>query len=56
MRDESVNAKRRRELGRFLRSRRARLRPHDVGLPPGAGHRRVTGYGAKKSPRLPVWA
>ncbi len=43
MRDESVNAKRRRELGRFLRSRRARLRPHDVGLPPGAGHRRVTG-------------
>ncbi|SEQ33390.1 Helix-turn-helix domain-containing protein [Lentzea xinjiangensis] len=31
-----------RELGDFLRARRARLRPHDVGLEPG-GRRRVAG-------------
>ncbi|MEV6305492.1 helix-turn-helix transcriptional regulator [Actinoplanes sp. NPDC051861] len=30
------------ELGAFLRARRARLRPHDVGLEPG-GRRKVTG-------------
>ncbi|RXS72038.1 transcriptional regulator [Streptomyces sp. TM32] len=31
------------ELGDFLRSRRARLRPEDVGLPPAGGRRRVPG-------------
>ncbi|CAL9575202.1 hypothetical protein SUDANB95_04880 [Actinosynnema sp. ALI-1.44] len=31
-----------RELGDFLRARRSRLRPHDVGLEPG-GRRKVTG-------------
>jgi transcriptional regulator with XRE-family HTH domain len=31
-----------RELGDFLRARRSRLRPHDVGLAPG-GRRKVTG-------------
>lgn len=31
-----------RELGDFLRARRGRLRPHDVGLEPG-GRRKVTG-------------
>jgi transcriptional regulator with XRE-family HTH domain len=31
------------ELGEFLRARRARLRPADVGLPPGAGPRRIPG-------------
>ncbi|WP_214408473.1 helix-turn-helix transcriptional regulator [Sphaerisporangium fuscum] len=31
------------ELGRFLRSRRARLRPEDVGLPAFGRHRRVPG-------------
>ncbi|MBE1495922.1 transcriptional regulator with XRE-family HTH domain [Amycolatopsis lexingtonensis] len=31
-----------RELGEFLRARRTRLRPHDVGLEPG-GRRKVTG-------------
>jgi transcriptional regulator with XRE-family HTH domain len=30
-------------LGEFLRSRRARLRPEDVGLSPGVKHRRVAG-------------
>ncbi|MWA04119.1 helix-turn-helix domain-containing protein [Actinomadura sp. LD22] len=30
-------------LGEFLRSRRARLRPEDVGLSPGRRHRRVSG-------------
>jgi transcriptional regulator with XRE-family HTH domain len=30
-------------LGEFLRARRARLRPSDVGLPPGAGLRRTPG-------------
>jgi transcriptional regulator with XRE-family HTH domain len=31
------------ELGDFLRARRARLRPGDVGLPPGTGTRRTPG-------------
>src|SRR6201996_9605314 len=31
------------ELGGFLRARRARLRPADVGLPPGTGLRRTPG-------------
>lgn len=31
------------ELGDFLRARRARLRPGDVGLPPGSGTRRTPG-------------
>lgn len=31
------------ELGEFLRVRRARLRPGDVGLPPGTGARRTPG-------------
>jgi transcriptional regulator with XRE-family HTH domain len=31
------------ELGDFLRARRARLRPADVGLPPGTGLRRTPG-------------
>ncbi|MFI9082085.1 helix-turn-helix transcriptional regulator [Streptomyces sioyaensis] len=31
------------ELGDFLRSRRARLQPEDVGLPHAGGHRRVPG-------------
>lgn len=31
------------ELGDFLRTRRARLRPADVGLPPGLGARRTSG-------------
>lgn len=31
-----------RELGAFLRARRGRLRPRDVGLEPG-GRRKVTG-------------
>jgi len=30
-------------IGEFLRSRRARISPTDVGLPAGAGHRRVPG-------------
>ncbi|MEV5498632.1 helix-turn-helix transcriptional regulator [Nonomuraea fuscirosea] len=30
-------------LGEFLRSRRARVRPEDVGLSPGVKHRRVSG-------------
>ena len=30
-------------LGDFLRARRARLRPGDVGLPPGPGTRRTSG-------------
>ncbi|WP_086055491.1 helix-turn-helix transcriptional regulator [Protofrankia coriariae] len=34
---------RRSELGAYLRSRRAQLRPQDVGLPGGLGHRRVPG-------------
>lgn len=34
---------RRTELGAYLRSRRARLRPSDVGLPQGIGTRRVPG-------------
>ncbi|MFE3647319.1 helix-turn-helix transcriptional regulator [Streptomyces sp. NPDC059152] len=34
---------RRTELSEFLRSRRARLRPGDVGLPDRGGHRRVPG-------------
>ncbi|WP_277347347.1 helix-turn-helix transcriptional regulator [Streptomyces sp. CB01881] len=33
----------RQELGDFLRSRRARLRPEDVGLPTCGGQRRVPG-------------
>jgi len=41
--EASINAKRRRELGLFLRNRRARVRPEDVGLVPGSGHRRVLG-------------
>ena len=31
------------ELGDFLRTRRAKLRPGDVGLPPGHGSRRTPG-------------
>ncbi|MFK8908291.1 helix-turn-helix transcriptional regulator [Streptomyces sp. YS-3] len=31
------------ELGRFLRARRGRIRPQDVGLPPGTGIRRIPG-------------
>ena len=31
------------QLGEFLRARRARLRPGDVGLPPGPGTRRTSG-------------
>jgi len=31
------------ELGEFLRARRARLRPSEVGFPPGAGPRRTPG-------------
>src|SRR5215472_4599010 len=31
------------ELGEFLRARRARLRPAEVGLPPGTGLRRTPG-------------
>jgi transcriptional regulator with XRE-family HTH domain len=38
-----VSMGRRQELGRFLRDRRARVHPADVGLPSGAGHRRVAG-------------
>ncbi|MGO4649496.1 helix-turn-helix transcriptional regulator [Nocardia sp. 2YAB30] len=34
---------RRAELGDFLKSRRARLRPHEVGLPDHGGRRRVPG-------------
>ncbi|GAA2262937.1 helix-turn-helix transcriptional regulator [Kitasatospora cystarginea] len=34
---------RRAELGEFLRSRRARLRPEEIGLPPYGGRRRVPG-------------
>ncbi len=43
MQDDSLHAHRSRELGRFLRHRRSRLQPHDVGLTPGAGKRRVAG-------------
>lgn len=43
MSEGSVNAERRRELGRFLGNRRARVRPQDVALDPGSGHRRVPG-------------
>lgn len=38
--DESLAGGRRRELGRFLQNRRARLRPRDVGLEAGTGGRR----------------
>jgi transcriptional regulator with XRE-family HTH domain len=38
----SADGSRRAELSAFLRSRRARLQPHDVGLPPG-GRRRTPG-------------
>jgi transcriptional regulator with XRE-family HTH domain len=31
------------ELGRFLRARRSRIRPDDVGLPTGTGYRRTPG-------------
>ncbi len=31
------------ELGEFLRSRRSRITPQQVGLPPSAGHRRTAG-------------
>ncbi|MFF2430902.1 helix-turn-helix transcriptional regulator [Streptomyces mirabilis] len=37
------NMERRSELGEFLRTRRARLRPEDVGLPDYGGRRRVPG-------------
>lgn len=43
MSEDTINAERRRELGLFLCSRRARLRPADVGLSHGTGHRRVVG-------------
>jgi transcriptional regulator with XRE-family HTH domain len=33
----------RKELGAFLRARRAALRPEDVGLPQGVNHRRIPG-------------
>ncbi|QUQ64517.1 helix-turn-helix transcriptional regulator [Kutzneria sp. CA-103260] len=36
---ETVEGRRRGELGAFLKARRARLRPEDVGLPPGARRR-----------------
>jgi len=39
----SVSIDRRAELGEFLRSRRARLNPADVGLPDYGGRRRVPG-------------
>ncbi len=43
MKDDLLHAGRRRELGRFLQNRRARVRPEDVGLEPGVGYRRVVG-------------
>jgi len=43
MKHESVHAERRRELGRFLRNRRARLLPENVGVLPSIGRRRVAG-------------
>ncbi|NUR57609.1 MAG: helix-turn-helix domain-containing protein [Catenulispora sp.] len=39
----SVNIDRRAELGEFLRSRRARLSPAELGLPDYGGRRRVPG-------------
>jgi transcriptional regulator with XRE-family HTH domain len=38
-RPAAVSARRRTELGEFLKARRGRLRPHDVGLPPGTRRR-----------------
>ncbi len=43
MNQETLVAERRRELGRFLRNRRARVRPADVGVSYGVGRRRVAG-------------
>lgn len=40
------------ELGAFLRARRARLRPGDVGLPPGAGTRRTPGLRREETAAL----
>ncbi|HWE89346.1 MAG TPA: helix-turn-helix transcriptional regulator [Pseudonocardiaceae bacterium] len=38
-----LGQRRRTELGEFLKTRRAQLRPADVGLPPGGGRRRTAG-------------
>ncbi|POX53382.1 helix-turn-helix transcriptional regulator [Streptomyces sp. Ru72] len=43
---------RRRELGEFLRSRRARLRPGELGLPDYGGRRRVPGLRREELARL----
>ncbi|WP_030410660.1 helix-turn-helix transcriptional regulator [Streptomyces sp. NRRL S-1448] len=43
---------RRAELGEFLRSRRARLRPEDLGLPDYGGRRRVPGLRREELARL----
>ncbi len=43
MTGEGARPGRRAELAAFLRARRARLRPADVGLPEGFGHRRTPG-------------
>jgi transcriptional regulator with XRE-family HTH domain len=40
------------ELGDFLRARRARLRPGDVGLPPGSGTRRTPGLRREETAAL----
>ena len=40
------------ELGDFLRARRARLRPGDVGLPPGPGTRRTPGLRREETAAL----
>jgi len=40
------------ELGEFLRARRARLRPGDVGLPPGPGTRRTPGLRREETAAL----
>jgi transcriptional regulator with XRE-family HTH domain len=41
-----------RDLGAFLKARRAQLTPHEVGLPDGDGHRRVAGLRREEVARL----
>lgn len=46
---------RRRELGAFLRSRRERISPQQVGMVPG-GRRRTPGLRRERWPSSPGWA
>jgi transcriptional regulator with XRE-family HTH domain len=52
MNNRPVTLDRRAELGEFLRSRRARLRPDELGLPDYGGRRRVPGLRREELARL----